>query len=83
MRMNLAIEMQDGKTQEVTAGAADIVKFEEKFNISISKLENEMKLTHLFFLAYSALKRQKQTDLEFDAWLETIEGIGVSSSNPK
>mgnify|MGYP006921316459 CR=1 FL=1 len=83
MRMNLAIEMQDGKTQEVTASAPDIVKFEEKFNISISKLEKEMKLTHLFFLAYSALKRQGKTDLEFDAWLETIEGIGVSQSNPK
>ena len=83
MRMQLAIEMADGKTEEVTASAPDIVKFEEKFNISISKLEKEMKITHLFFLAYSALKRQKKTDLEFEAWLETIEGIGVSSQDPK
>jgi hypothetical protein len=81
--MNLAIQMQDGKTKEVTASAPDIVKFEEKFNISISKLEQEMKLTHLFFLAYAAMKRQGETDLDFEAWLDTIEGIGVSSSNPK
>jgi hypothetical protein len=83
MRMNLAIEMQDGTTLEVTAGAADIVKFEEKFDISVAKLEKEMKMTHLFFLAYTALKRQKKTDLEFDAWLETIEGIGASTQDPK
>lgn len=83
MRMNLAIEMADGTTQEVTASAADIVKFEEKFDISISKLEKEMKITHLFFLAHSALKRQGKTDLEFEAWLETIEGIGTSTKDPK
>lgn len=83
MRMNLAIEMQDGTTQEVTASAADIVKFEDKFNMSISKLESEMKITHLFFLAYTALKRQGKTDLDFDAWLDTIEGIGASAKDPK
>lgn len=83
MRMNLAIEMQDGTTQEVTATAADIVKFEDKFNMSISKLESEMKITHLFFLAYTALKRQGKTDLDFDAWLDTIEGIGASTKDPK
>lgn len=83
MRMNLAIEMQDGTTQEVTANAADIVKFEEKFDISISKLEKEMKITHLFFLAYTSLKRQKKTALEFDEWLDTIEGIGASTQDPK
>jgi len=83
MRMNLAIEMQDGTTQEVTASAADIVKFEDKFNMSISKLESEMKITHLFFLAYTALKRQGKTDLDFDEWLDTIEGIGASTKDPK
>lgn len=83
MRMNLAIEMQDGTTQEVTASAADIVKFEDKFNMSISKLESEMKITHLFFLAYTALKRQGKTDLDFDGWLDTIEGIGASTKDPK
>ena len=36
MRMNLAIEMQDGTTQEVTASAADIVKFEDKFTKKLS-----------------------------------------------
>lgn len=83
MRMNLAIVMQDGTTQEVTAGAADIVKFEEKFDISISKLEKEMKITHLFYLAHSALKRQGKITLDFEAWLDTIEGIGASTKDPK
>ena len=73
MRMNLAIEMQDGTTQEVTASAADIVKFEDKFNMSISKLESEMKITHLFFLAWSAENRTGETELEFEPWVKTIQ----------
>jgi hypothetical protein len=35
-------------------------------------------MTHLYWLAWHAEKRMKATTLEFDAWLETIEGIGAS-----
>ena len=77
MRMNLAIEMADGNTQEVTASAADIVKFEDKFNIAITKAAQDMRLIHLLFLAHSALSRTKQTDLDFDAWTQSVDGVGA------
>lgn len=83
MRINLAIEQLDGTKQDVTASAIDLVHFEERYDISVAKLEKEMKLTHLLFLAHSSLKRQKKTDLEFEAWVETIESVGASATNPK
>jgi len=83
MKINLKVELGDGKTQEVVCSAPDLVKFEDKYNISVAKLESEMKLTHLLFLAHSALSRQKQTTLSFDEWLETVNSVGAGESNPK
>lgn len=83
MRINLAIEQTDGTKLDVTASAIDLVHFEERYDISVAKLEKEMKLTHLLFLAHSSLKRQKKTDLEFEAWVETIESVGASATDPK
>lgn len=83
MRINLSVELTDGTKQEVTASAIDLVKFEEKYDISIAKLEKEMKLTHLLFLAHASLSRQKKTALDFDGWLETVESVGASAADPK
>lgn len=83
MRINLAIEQLDGTKQDVTASAIDLVRFEERYDISVAKLEKEMKLTHLLFLAHSSLKRQKKTDLDFEAWVETVESVGASATDPK
>jgi hypothetical protein len=83
MRINLSIEQLDGTKQDVTASAIDLVRFEERYDISVAKLEKEMKLTHLLFLAHSSLKRQKKTDLDFEPWLETVESVGASATDPK
>jgi len=83
MRINLSIEQLDGTKQDVTASAIDLVKFEERYDISVSRLDKEMKLTHLLFLAHSSLKRQKKTDLDFEAWVETVESVGASAKDPK
>jgi hypothetical protein len=83
MRINLSIEQLDGIKQEVTASAIDLVRFEERYDISVSRLDKEMKLTHLLFLAHSSLKRQKKTDLDFEAWVETVESVGASATDPK
>jgi len=83
MRINLEIEQVDGTKQEVTASAIDLVKFEERYDISVSRLDKEMKLTHLLFLAHTSLKRQNKTALDFEAWLETVESVGASAKDPK
>lgn len=83
MRMNLLVNYADGKTQEVTASATDLVRFEREFDMSISKLGVDMKFTHLLFLAHSSLFRQGETKLDFDAWLDSVESVGASEKDPK
>lgn len=83
MKINLTVELNDGSNLEVVCSAADLVKFEEKYDISISRMDKEMKLTHLLFLAHASLTRQKQTALTFDKWVETVSTIGASATDPK
>lgn len=83
MKINLEVELQDKTKHEVVCTAADIVKFEDKFNISITNATRDLKVTHLLFLAHSSMARQKKTALDFEAWVETIETIGVSDIAPK
>ena len=77
MKINLEIEYESGDKVEVVCSAPDIVRFENKFDLSITKAAQEMKLTHLLFLAHSSLSRKKQTDLDFDTWTESVEGVGA------
>ena len=77
MKINLEIEYSSGDKVEVVCSAPDIVKFEDHFNIAITKAAQEMKLTHLLFLAHASLSRTKQTDLDFDKWTESVEGVGA------
>lgn len=80
MKIQIEIEYNSGEKVSVTASAPDIVRFEDKFNLAITKAAQEMKLTHLLFLAYSSLSRTKQTDLDFEKWTETVEGLGAVDS---
>jgi len=83
MRINLLVTFDDDSTKEVVCNAADLVAFEEKFNISISAIGAETKLSHLLYLAWHSEKRTKATDKPFDAWLETVDSVGDSGSDPK
>jgi len=80
MKINLEIEYSSGDKVEAVCSAPDIVKFEDHFNLAITKAANEMKLTHLLFLAHASLSRTKQTDLDFDKWIDTVEGVGALES---
>jgi hypothetical protein len=73
-QINLRIVLSDGSTIEVTTSAGDIVKWETYFDVGIDKLE---KLTHLLYLAWLAVSRLKKTDLDFDAWIETVSNVQV------
>ena len=76
MKIKLEVEYNSGDKVEVICSAPDIVKFEDRFNMAITKAAQDMRLTHLLFLAHSALSRTKQTDLDFDKWTETVEQVG-------
>lgn len=80
MNINLQITFQDKTEKVVTAQAADLVAFESKFDISVARLEKEVRLSHLLFIAYNVEKRTKATDLQFEAWVETVSSIEAQSA---
>jgi hypothetical protein len=75
--MQLEVELNDGSKTPVRIIMSDMVKFESQFNISIAKLGQEMKVTHLLWLAWTSLTRQKQVSADFDTWVETVSSIGA------
>lgn len=83
MRFNLAITFADGTTREITASTADLVAFEDKFNVSVGSLATSQRLGHLLFLAWHSEHRRKATALGYDEWLETVDSVGEAKSDPK
>ena len=83
MRINLRVTYESGSSEEVVCSAIDLVKFETKFDLSVTRLEKEMKLTHLLFLAHASLFRQGKTKSNFDEWVETVSSIDASENSPK
>ena len=75
--INLQIAFLDGSTKDVSTVASDLIAFESRFDMSITKLNSDLRLTHLFFLAWHVEKRTGATVLEFDAWCDTISSVDV------
>lgn len=83
MRIILRVKLQDGVSKDVVCSARDLVAFEEKYNRSVAKLEQEFKLTDLLFLAWHSEKRSNATKKEFNDWLDEVDQIEVSDKDPK
>jgi len=81
MNFNLQIVYSDGTTRDVIGKAVDIVAFEQKFDMSMANLQNNVKLTHLFFLAWSVEHRTGNTKDDFDKWIESVDM--VQAADPK
>lgn len=81
MNFNLHVKLNDGTSTDVIGIAADIVAFETKFDMSMARIEKELKMTHLFYLAWHVLHRTGETKLEFEKWLETVDM--VTAAEPK
>jgi hypothetical protein len=79
--INLQVDFIDGSTEQVVAIAADLIAFEAHFDLSVARLQSEIRLTHLFFLAWSVLKRTGKTQEEFMKWVESV--ALVSEASPK
>jgi hypothetical protein len=73
--INLQVSYIDGTTEDVTCLAADLIEFEERFDLSVARLEKEVKFTHLAFLAYAALQRTGKTSEDFKAWAQRISSV--------
>lgn len=83
MKINLRVEFTSGESKEITCSAKDLVAFEDKFNRSVAKLESEFKFTDLVWLAWQSEQRRKETKKDFDSWLDDIESVVPSDTDPK
>jgi hypothetical protein len=81
MNFNLSVNFLDGSNTEVSGVAADLVAFEAQFDLSVSSLGQNVKITHLLWLAWHVEKRLGNTKETFDKWVETVSS--VEASNPK
>lgn len=73
MRIPLTVEFHDGTKQDVDAIFADFLNFEKGRGKSVVRLEVDMHLTDLGYLAWTALKREGKTTLRFEPeWTETV-----------
>lgn len=78
MKVDLKVQYGDGREELVTAKFADFVGFERTWQRSIARLEHEVRLTDLAWLAWSALTRAGRTTLKFDPeWIATVDGVDM------
>lgn len=78
MRLSLRVTYNDGSAVDTDATTADLVAFEEHTNRSVVRLEVEMRLTDVCWLAWRSLSRQGKTAAEFGAWLESVDGVELT-----
>jgi hypothetical protein len=77
MKLNLQIAytVKPDELKDIVCNPSDMVKLESKFDISIASLENNIKITHLLFLAWASESRTKATTSEFEEWVDTVESV--------
>ena len=81
MKLTLRIEFADGTHKDVLVSAVDMVAFEDKFNVSIAKLDDP-RIGWLLYLAWHSEKRRKQTESDYETWLDSVDSIGATE-DPK
>lgn len=74
MRIALLAKYIDGREQTVIVSAPDLVAFERQYDKPMSAVSTG-RIEYLFWVTWHATKRKNLTDLDFDAWLETIENV--------
>jgi hypothetical protein len=79
MKMNAKVEYADGSVADVVISAPDFVAFETKYDRSVARFATEIKFTDICWLAWHRLHRDKKAG-EFEAWLETIDGVNLEET---
>jgi hypothetical protein len=81
MEMKMKVTMSDSTTKDCTAQFADFVMFERTWNRSVTKFQEELRLTDLAWLAWRSEIRLKNISIQFDEWLEKVADIDVLSDD--
>lgn len=73
--IDLEITTKDG-TKNVKVGPADLIRFERKYNVGITQFDaGTLRFEWLAYLAWAVLKREGETALDFDNWIDTLDGL--------
>jgi len=79
MKLVLVVYDPQGEQRTAVAEFVDFVKYEEHHNISMSKVEQDIKVRDLAWLAWHSEKRRNKTALDFNAWLEQVSNISLDA----
>ena len=66
----MTITMSDGTKVEVRITPKDIIDFERKFDVPVSKLQVEQRYEWLLYLAWLSAKRSNGVTETYDKWIE-------------
>ena len=80
LNIDLAVTHKDGSKSDVVCKTVDYLAFESHFDKPIAVLE-QGRLTHLLWLAWTAATRSGQTDVTFETWVDTVDGIESGDTN--
>jgi hypothetical protein len=83
MQIPFKVQFADGTKQSVVCGTPDFIAFEEKFNLAVTMIQKDPRLTYLSFIVWNALRRSKQTDKNFEDFIDTLETIEGDETDPK
>lgn len=78
MKLSLTVKPLEGEPYDVIARFGDFVAFERTWNRSVAKLESEMRLTDIAWLAWQVSKRIGRTNAAFDPeWIQSVDEVTV------
>lgn len=84
MKTEITIEYQSGEVVTYVAAPPEWSKWETRTGKTIQQA-NEIGITDLMFLAYSAMKRESagKPIKSFEIWSESVSDVNVGDNNPK
>lgn len=75
--LTLRLETADG-TADYPIGPAELLHFERRFpGVTVDDALRSSSFEHLLWLGWRSATRRKVTELDFDAWADTLEGIDM------
>ena len=84
MKTEITIEYQSGEVVTYVAAPPEWSKWETRTGKTIQQA-NEIGITDLMFLAYSAMKRENagKPMKSFEVWSESVSDVNVGANDPK
>lgn len=79
MQIPMKVALGDGSEVEVTAKASDLIAFERHFDKPMTELGTS-RVEHILWLAWHVCTKQKQTELAFDEWVDTIDSVNLGDA---